>query len=176
MKQRANRRESAVAAEMIADLDDDAIFSSTANEACVALPLGNLSQTFSIADPRLADWLRDRYFRIQASPLGEAALRNVLATLRARAMCSSRRRLVDVRVIGSTGPEQAIHIDLCNSRGEAVVITPHGWRITTVSEVAFRSTRGELAFPSYSISISRTGTSSRPGSSPRSAPKVPSRS
>ncbi len=147
MKQTANRREIDVVAEMIADLDDDAIFSSTANEACVALPLGSLSQTFSIADPRLADWLRDRYFRIQASPLGEAALRNVLATLRARAMCSSRRRIVDVRIIGRTSPDPAIHIDLCNSRGESVVITAQGWRITTVSEVAFRSTRGERALP-----------------------------
>jgi hypothetical protein len=129
----------AAVANLLLDLPEDAAFSSTSGQAFVSLP--RINQTFALSDPLLHDWFRDRYFRNNGQPLNSHTLHHVLATLRARATCHGRRRIVGIRATGAPG---SIYIDLCNNDSESVAITKDGWEITKLPEVTFQSTRGQL--------------------------------
>src|SRR5258708_2901137 len=120
----------AAVANLLLELPEDAAFSSTSGQPFVTLPRTN--QTFALSDSLLHDWFRDRFYRLHGQPLASRDLHGILATLRARALCNSRRYIVGIR---ATGAASAIYIDLCNKDSESVSITKHDWQITQTPAV-----------------------------------------
>src|ERR1051326_7897006 len=142
---------------LLAEFSPDAVFRSPDGQAFVTLPY--LSQTFPIQDPIVRDWLADRYSLREGTPPLEAALRQALNTLRARAYCQSVGPKVCLRVARPSRPTSSspIFIDLANPLSEAVEINQHGWQITRFTPgVTFRSTRGQLPLPQPQPSNSET--------------------
>ena len=125
-------------------------FTSTAGQAFVSLPLGPFShQVCSVLSPRFRDWLIDAFYREHQEPPTNYALRQTIRTLHAHAICSGARLPVHRRVAARGNPRQpdAILLDLANSDGEIVEITPDGWHITTDSSAAFLHSRGNAELP-----------------------------
>lgn len=137
-----NPQHQAQVRDLLAELADDAVFTSSYGEAFVTLPAHAFHQTLPIHAPRFRDWLAGRYLRREGVPPSEAALSQAIAALRARALFPPQQN-VALRV-GSSA-RNSIFIDLANCESEAVEISNDGWRISAFTPgLRFFSTRGQL--------------------------------
>jgi len=73
-------------------------FSSQYGQACVSLPLAAGHQVWPVRSTRFRDWLLHRFYRQFELPLRDAALRQALRTIEARAHCGSFFQPVEQRV------------------------------------------------------------------------------
>ncbi len=125
-------------------------FASAAGQAFVSLPLGPLSQQVcSVLSPRFHDWLIDAFYRHYGEPPSRYALGQTIRTLEARALSSGPCLPVHRRIAALGNPRRpdAILLDLGNSDGEIVEITPGGWQITTNTTAGFLHSRGNSELP-----------------------------
>jgi len=133
---------------------DAEFFHTPEGEAFASLPVGEHREVWPLKSRSCRRWLTRAFYRRLGKPPGAQAMQDALALLEARAQFDSPARQVFTRVAPCG---DAIYIDLCNDRWEAVEITTKGWYVVQNPPVRFRRSRGmqPLPFPAGDGSISQ---------------------
>lgn len=124
------------------------LFSETAGDAYAMVPLsGEARRAVRLKSPDFRHWLSGQFYKRSGGTKAAAddSLRAALGVLISKAIHDGPRCEVAVRVAEHGGN---LYLDLANERGEAVVMTPHGWSVTAKHPVRFRVSRGLKPLPS----------------------------
>src|SRR4051812_34313923 len=89
-------------------------------------------------------WLARRFWDARRKAAGSQALQDALNVLSARAVFEGPARPVAVRLAGH---EEAVYLDLCDDRWEAVRVTADGWDVVADPPVRFVRRRGMQPLP-----------------------------
>jgi hypothetical protein len=96
------------------------------------------SETWPIKSERFKGWLLRRYYRDTGKAPSAQAMTEARTTIAAMAAFDSDERRVFTRVAKY---EDAVYVDLCNARWEAVEVTPSGWRVLSSEKVPVKFVR-----------------------------------
>jgi hypothetical protein len=139
--------------------NDEALFHTRDNVAYADLIVGGHRETWPVRSKQFRHsylrYLQGQFGRLvnEEQPLqamvmkgtmGKAQVNYAIDDFERRAICSTVKRDVNVRVAGC-GDE--IYIDLCNDAWEAIRVTSAGWHVVTSPPVRFRRTDGMLSLP-----------------------------
>src|SRR5258708_22712004 len=108
-------------ADLLATLPEDAVFLTTAGQACITLPG---AQTFPLSSAYFRDYLTHSYFRTHGKLPAINSVREVISGLRSSAHASPKLIPTAVRIAASD--PFRIYIDLSNPAAQSVEITPAG--------------------------------------------------
>lgn len=139
----AGRRPSAldVALALTADLE---LFHDEAGTGYFTAELGGCREVWPISSRAGADEVQRRYLRATGRGLPAQTLRDVLATLDARARFDGPQRAVHLRV-ARLGDR--VLLDLADERWRVVEVTGAGWRVLDRAPAAFVRRSGMAALP-----------------------------
>lgn len=130
---------------LAAIIDLEEVFRSTDGETAFAtVTVNDHRETWPIRSKVFRRWLVGRFYGIEGKPPSAQALQDALGAIEARAHFGGHVHDVHVRLAGH---DNAIYLDLCNERWEAVEVAADGWRMVTDPPVKFRRTRGMLPLP-----------------------------
>jgi hypothetical protein len=133
---------------------DAEFFHTPEGEAFASLPVGEHREVWPLKSGSCRRWLIRVFYQRLGKPPGAQAMQNALALLEAKAQFDSPARQIFTRVAPCG---DAIYIDLCNDRWEAVELTSKGWNVVQNPPVRFRRSRGmqPLPYPARDGSISQ---------------------
>lgn len=117
---------------------------TSAGDAFIAVDLGTRRAILRIETPDFSKLLRRWLYEAQQTSARKEAVAEAQATLAARARYSEVQREVCLRT-GKAGG--AVYVDLGREDGQAVEVTPHGWRVIPRPPVYFLRPPGMLPFP-----------------------------
>jgi hypothetical protein len=125
---------------------DVELFSTSRQEAYVALESGGHREIWPLRTKPFKTWLARRYYHSHEAAPGSQALQDALAVLEGKAIFEAPIHEVAVRVAEHDG---AIYVDLADEHWQAIRITAEGWEVVADSPVRFRRPVGmrELAAP-----------------------------
>jgi hypothetical protein len=116
----------------------------------VQVPLNERHDVLALRSRAFRNWLVDLYRTQHGEVPSTFAIGQVLGALEARARFDDNTQPVFVRVgRDGQGPFGAVdyYLDLANTKGQAVKISPQGWSIVQRPPVRFRRSDGMLALP-----------------------------
>lgn len=132
-------------AQLLCELAEKAqLFHTADGDGYAQVPVNGHIETWPIRSRGFRSWLRLEFYRIENKPPGSQPFQDALNLLEARAQHEGPEMPVFVRVAGD---DNTIYIDLCNSKWDAVEITPSGWRVVPNPPVRFRRSKGMLPLP-----------------------------
>lgn len=138
------RRQPAESDRVLELANEVELFHTPAGEPFADVWLDGHRETWSIPSRGLADWLGDRYWSAYAGAPRDAALKDALRSLAARARHAGPEHAVFLRTGEADG---VIYLGLTDARWRAVEITVEGWRVVDEPAVRFRRGSSSLALP-----------------------------
>ena len=111
------------------------LWHSPGREAFASIPVNGHVEHWPIKGEIFRDWLSGEYYERRGTAPGEAAIKDALATLSARALHSGPEHLTHLRA-GAVGSD--IYIDLADSHWRAVRVTASGWEVVDRPPIKFR--------------------------------------
>lgn len=129
---------------LIALADDAQLFHSPEGEAYAQVSVDEHRETWILRNRGFRRWLLRKFYQVYGKPPRAQALQDAIGVLEAKAQYEGPEVPLFVRV-GGYGDR--IYIDLCDSKWQAVEISPQGWRVIADQPVQFRRAKGMQALP-----------------------------
>jgi hypothetical protein len=101
-------------------------------------------ETWSVRSQTFKRFLAKQFFDQCGKAMNSEALSAAINLVEAQAQFDGDEHPINVRVAER---EEAIYIDLCNSKWQVIQITAEGWRVVDEAPVRFRRSRGMLSLP-----------------------------
>jgi hypothetical protein len=118
-------------------------FHTSDDRAYACVPVNSHKETIAVRSRKFRALLIRTYHGGSGKAANTRSIEEAVAFFEGAALCG-KELAVHTR-LATHG--EAIYLDLCNERWEAVEITVDGWRVITEPPVRFRRTRGMLALP-----------------------------
>ena len=121
-------------------------FHNPDNDAYASITMGGKRLNLMVQSKNFKNWLNMIFYRHMGKPAMSSLLKRTISQLEAEGMYDGAELSIHVR---SAKHEEAIYIDLCNSRLDQVRIDKEGWKVISSidSPVRFIQPRGMLALP-----------------------------
>ncbi len=132
------------AERLVALLEDAELFVSDEGECYATVSCRHERETWALRASGFKSWLMARYFDVGHGAPSIQALQSALGVLEGHARAGGVVHPVWTRLAETHG---VIYLDLGSHRGEAVAITPEGWRIIPNPPVKFRRPPGLRPLP-----------------------------
>lgn len=120
------------------------VFHDEGGDPYAVINLDGRTAVFRMYSTDYGDWLGREYYGLTGKGANRNAVGDAVATLAAKAKYDGPQEPVYLRVAPT--PADGVAIDLGNDSGEAVIVTPQGWRIVQ-PPVYFRRVGKALALP-----------------------------
>jgi hypothetical protein len=119
-------------------------FHTPDGDAYACLPVGGHREVWPVRSKSCKRWLTQIFYEAFEKPPSAQALQDALGALEAKAQFASPESLVHTRVAAYG---DAVYIDLCNDKWQAVEITSKGWKVVSKPPVHFRRSSGMHPLP-----------------------------
>lgn len=129
---------------LAADADLFLGYNDGSEVSCASVDVDGCRHTYRITDLGFVEWLQHKYWARYTRAAKEAALKDALHTLSAKARFDGERHPIAVRVGGLDG---VVHLDLGNQAWETIEVSEGGWRVVSDAPVRFRRPNGLLPLP-----------------------------
>jgi len=147
----SGRRQAAESNRVLKLAADGELFHTPAGEPFADVWVDGHRETWLIGSHGFADWLGYCYWILHQGAPREAAVKDALRSLIARARHGGPERDVFLRVGEADG---AVYLDLADAQWQAVEITADGWCVVAEPAVRFRRGNSSLALPVPIVSAS----------------------
>jgi hypothetical protein len=130
---------------MVRDSDAE-LFHDTSGDTYLTVSVGDHRETHLLRSRAAKEWLRHKFYELEATALSGNALRDAIEQLSAEATFSGACRPVHVR---RAGDDDNIYLDLGDAAWQVVHVTAQGWQVVPAADmpVRFRRPGGMLALP-----------------------------
>jgi hypothetical protein len=112
--------------------------------AYASVELDGHTETWPVKSRGFNLWLRREFYTAEHRAPSAQAMTDSSNLIEAQALFDGQQRAVRLRVARA---DEAIYVDLCNERWEAVRVTAAGWEVVAKPPVRFRRSPGMLALP-----------------------------
>lgn len=120
------------------------LWHTPSNEPFATVSFDDHDEHYELRNSNFLYWINGEYWRRYGEVPNKNAVEDIVHALKGRALHDGETHEVFLR---SAKLDEAVVIDLCNEKWEAVVIDKHGWRITSEPGARFRRTKAMLPIP-----------------------------